>query len=61
MLMSAPPRCLKVLKQLVRLAHDEAIGLHIQHGVDIYGLNKRVKNFQNWNRRLLLDQIEING
>lgn len=59
-IMNAEER-LKVLKQLVRLAHDEAIGLHIQHGVDIYGLNKRVKNFQNWNRRLLLDQIEING
>ncbi|MBM3505875.1 MAG: hypothetical protein FJX65_18690 [Alphaproteobacteria bacterium] len=56
-----PPERLKVLKQLVRAAHDEGVGLHIQHGVDIYGVNKRIKNFQNWNRRLILETIEISS
>jgi peptide/nickel transport system substrate-binding protein len=51
----------KILKQLVRLAHDEGVGLHIQHGVDIYGVNKRVRNFKNWNRRLIFEDMEIGG
>jgi len=56
-----PPKRLKVLKQLVRAAHEESVGLHIQHGVDIYGVNKRIKNFKNWNRRLIFKAMEISG
>jgi peptide/nickel transport system substrate-binding protein len=56
-----PAERLKVLHELVRTAHNEGVGLHIQHGVDIYGVNKRVKNFQNWNRRLIFEGMEISG
>ncbi len=48
---------LALLKQLVQAGHDEAAMINIQHGIDIYGVNKRLTGFTNWNRRIILENF----
>lgn len=52
---------LALLKQLVQLGHDEAAMINIQHGIDIYGINKRLVGYTNWNRRIMMENFEIKG
>ena len=50
---------LALLKQLVQLGHDEAAMINIQHGIDIYGINKRLVGYTNWNRRIMMENFEL--
>ncbi len=39
-----------MLKELMRLSHDEALALYLYDGIDIFGVAKRVRGFNSWNR-----------
>ena len=52
-----PAKREKMLQNLMKVAHDDAISIAIQENVEIAGLNKRVKGFANWNKILLYENI----
>ena len=52
---------LALLKQLIRTSHDEATMLHVMHDADIFGVNKRLTGFTNWNRRIILENFAPRG
>jgi len=51
----------QLLKELIRVAHDEAAMINIFHDVDVFGVNKRIGGFTNWNRRIILENFTIKG
>lgn len=49
----------KMLKDLMKVMHDDALSIAIQENVEIAGLNKRVKGFVNWNKILLYENVSF--
>ena len=49
----------KMLKDLMKVMHHDALSIAIQENVEIAGLNKRVKGFTNWNKILLYENVSF--
>lgn len=48
-----------LLKELMRKTNEEAFQLYLYNGIDVFGVAKRVKGFNSWNRQPHYEAISI--
>ena len=54
-----PDKRRKLLQEVSRRMNEEANALFLVNHVDIYGINKRAKGFDQWNLAILYEQISL--
>ncbi len=48
-----------LLKDLMKMSHEEALQLYLYNGIDVFGVAKRVKGFNSWNRNPHYEAMSI--
>ena len=54
-----PDKRLAILRELMKLSHDEALSLFLFEGFDITGIAKRVSGYKNWNKVIHYENMSI--
>ena len=51
-----PTKRESMVKNLMKAANEDALAVYLFDGIDVFGANKRVQNFTNWNRTMLYEK-----
>jgi hypothetical protein len=50
-----------LLRELMKRANEEVLALPVIEGADVTAVAKRIKNFKNWSRVVVYEDMTIDG